>query len=71
MLILCGFEPCVILNFKASVAETGIFHGLKIAFLQSTANKLSKNDLLVYQKTVHEDIQSRLFQVHNRKRSES
>ena len=28
-------------------------------------------DLLVYQKTVHEDIQSRLFQVHNRKRRES
>jgi hypothetical protein len=26
-LILCGFEPCVLLNFKASAAETGIFHG--------------------------------------------
>ena len=55
----------------ASAAETGIFHGLKIAFLESTGHKLSTNDLLVYQKTVHEDIQSRLFQVHNRKRSES
>ena len=33
--------------------------------------KLSTNDLLVYQKTVHEDIRSRLFQVHNRKRRES
>jgi hypothetical protein len=66
-LILCGFEPCVLLNFKASAAETGIFHGLKIAFLESTVNKLSTNDLLVYQETVHEDIQSRLFQVHNRK----
>jgi hypothetical protein len=52
------------LNFKASAAETGIFHGLKIVFLESTVNKLSTNDLLVYQKTVHEDIQSRLFQVH-------
>jgi hypothetical protein len=31
----------------------------------------STNDLLVYQKTVHEDIQSRLFQVHNLKRRES
>jgi hypothetical protein len=34
-------------------------------------HKLSINDLLVYQDTVHEDIQSRLFQVHNRKRRES
>jgi hypothetical protein len=29
-LILCGFELFVPLNFKASAAETGIFHGLKI-----------------------------------------
>jgi hypothetical protein len=43
------------LNFKASAAETGTFHGLKIAFLESTVHKLSINDLLVYQKTVHED----------------
>jgi hypothetical protein len=39
--------------------------------LESTVHKLSINDLLVYQKTVHEDIQSRLFRVHNRKRRES
>jgi hypothetical protein len=38
------------LNFKASPAETGIFHGLKIAFLESTGHQLSTNDLLVYQK---------------------
>ena len=69
--MLCGFEPCVLLNFKASAAETGICQGLKIAFLESTGHKLSTNDLFVYQKTVHEDIQSRLFQVHNRKRRES
>ena len=55
----------------ASAAETGIFHGLKIVFLESTCHKLSTNDLLVFQKKVHEDIQSRLFQVHNRKRRES
>jgi hypothetical protein len=42
------------LNFKASAAETGIYHGLKIAFLESTVHKLSTNDLLVYQKTVHD-----------------
>ena len=70
-LILCGFEPCVLLNFKACAAETGIYDGLKIAVLQSVVHNLSNNDIVVYQKTVHEDIQSRLFQVHNRKRRES
>ena len=54
-LILCGFEHCVLLNFKASAAETGIFHGLKIVFLESTVRRLSVDSLLVYQKTVHED----------------
>jgi hypothetical protein len=39
--------------------------------VESTVHKLSTNDLLVYQKTVHDDIQSRLFRVHNRKRRES
>jgi hypothetical protein len=39
--------------------------------LESTVHMLSNNDLLVYQKTVHEDIQSRLFQVYKRKRRES
>jgi hypothetical protein len=43
------------LNFKASAAEIGIFHGLKTIFLESTVLKLSIKDLLVYQKTVHED----------------
>jgi hypothetical protein len=58
------------IEFQASAAETGICHGLKIAFLESTGHKRSTNDLFVYQKTVHEDIQSRLFHVHNRKRRE-
>jgi hypothetical protein len=43
------------LHFKASAAETGIYHGLKIAFLESTIHKLSTNYLFVYQKAVHED----------------
>ena len=43
----------------------------KNCILESTIHKLSTDALLVYQKTVHEDIQSRLFQVHNRKRRES
>ena len=64
------FEPDVVLNFKATAAETGIFHGLKIEFLESTVHRLSTNALLVYQKTVREDIQSRLFQVDIRKRRE-
>ena len=59
------------MNFKASAAETGTYHGLRIPFLESTVHKLSTNDLLVYQKPVHEDIQSRLFQVKLRKRRES
>ena len=52
---ICGFEPSVLLNFKASAAEIGIYHDLKILNLESTVHKLSTNDLLVYQKTVHED----------------
>jgi hypothetical protein len=43
------------LNFKASAAETGIYHGLKIVFLESTVNKLSIDALFVYHYTVHED----------------
>jgi hypothetical protein len=54
-LILCCFEHCVFLNFKASAAETGIFHGLEFVFFQSTVHRLSVDSLLVYQKTVHED----------------
>jgi hypothetical protein len=56
------------IEFQGLCSSTGIFHGLKTIFLESTFHKLSTNDLLVYQKTVYEDIQSRLFQVHNRKR---
>ena len=37
-----------LLNFKASAAETGIFHGLKTIFLESTVHKLSTNALLLY-----------------------
>ena len=87
MIYKAGYSRCIIekdvkvnimrfrtlrsIEFKASAAETGIYHGLKIAFLESTVHMLSTNDLLVYQKTVHDDIQSRLFRVHNRKRRES
>jgi hypothetical protein len=59
------------IEFEGSAAETGIYRDVKIVFLESMVHKLSTNDLLVYQKTVHEDIQSKLFQVHNRKRRES
>jgi hypothetical protein len=37
-LILCCFVPCVLLNFKASAAESGIYHGLKTKFLESTVH---------------------------------
>ena len=43
------------MNFKASAAETGIYHGLKIVFLESMVHRLSVDAWLVYQKTVHED----------------
>ena len=52
---LCGFEPCVLLNFMASAAEIGIYHDLKIVILEFAVHKLSTYDLLVYQKTVHKD----------------
>ena len=55
MLILCCFEPDVLLNFKAHVAETLIYHGLKIVLLESTVHKLSIDVLLVYHYTIHED----------------
>ena len=67
-LILRGFEPCVLLNFKASAAETGIFHALKIVFLESTVHRLSVVDLSSCLKRQSMKIQSSLFQVHNRKR---
>jgi hypothetical protein len=49
------FEPDVILNFKAPVAETWIYHGLKIIFLESTFHKFSNDPLFVYHNTIHED----------------
>jgi hypothetical protein len=49
------FEPCVLLYFKAPVAETWIYHGLKIIFLESTVHKISIDALFVYHYTVHED----------------
>ena len=49
------FEPDVLLNFKAPVAETSIYAGPKIVFLESTVHRLSVNALLVYQTIVHED----------------
>ena len=57
------FEGLCSENWKFSRSENCIF-GIN-------GHKLSTNDLPVYQKTVHEDKQSRLFQVHNRKRCES
>jgi hypothetical protein len=36
------------MNFKASAAETGIYHDLKIVFLESTVHKLSIDALFVY-----------------------
>ena len=32
------FRTCVLLNFKASAAETGIFHVMKTIFLESTVH---------------------------------
>jgi hypothetical protein len=43
------------LSIKAPAAEIGIYHDLKIVILEFTVHELSTNDLLVYQKTVHED----------------
>jgi hypothetical protein len=43
------------LNFNASAAETGIYHGLKTIFLESTVHRISVDPLVVYQKTVLED----------------
>ena len=43
MLILCRFEPYVLSNFKVAVAKTGIYHRLKILYLESTFDMLSVN----------------------------
>ena len=66
-LILCGFEHCVPLNFKASAAETGIFHGRQIVFLESTVHRLLSIPSPCIKKQSMK-MQSSLFQVHNRKR---
>ena len=68
-LILCVFEHCVLLNFKASAAETGIYHSLEIVFLESTVHRLSVDTLLFYSCINKQSmkIQSRLFQVRHRK----
>jgi hypothetical protein len=52
---LFRIKPDVLLNFKVRVAETWIYAGLKIVFLESTVHRLSVDALLVYQKIVHED----------------
>jgi hypothetical protein len=54
-LILCRFEPDVLLNFKAPVEETWIYYGLKFVFLKSTVHKLSIDGLFMYHYTIHED----------------
>ena len=59
------------IEFQGPCSRNWNFSRSEIAFLECTFHKLSTNALLVYQKTVHEDIQSRLFRVHNRKRRES
>jgi hypothetical protein len=46
-LILCSFEPYLLLNFKAPVAETWICASLKIVSLESMINSLSVDALLV------------------------
>jgi hypothetical protein len=46
--IMLQFEPDVLSNFKDPVAETWIYHGLKIVFLESTVHKLSIDALFVY-----------------------
>jgi hypothetical protein len=45
----------ILLNFKAPVAETWIYHGLKIVFLESSVDKLSIDALLVNHYTINDD----------------
>ena len=59
------------IEFQGLCSRNWNYSRSEIAILESTGHKVSTNNLFVYQKTVHEDIQSRLFQVHNRKRRES
>jgi hypothetical protein len=49
------FFQHVLLNFKDPVAETWIYAGPKIVFLEYPVHRLSVDALLEYQKTVHED----------------
>jgi hypothetical protein len=59
------------IEFQGLCSRNWNFSRSENYILESTFNKLSTNDLIVYQKSVYEDIQSRLFQVHKRKRHES
>ena len=59
------------IEFQGLCSRNRNFSRSENYILESTFLKLSTNDLLVYQKSVYEDIQSRLFQVHKRKRRES
>ena len=55
-LILYCFEPYVLLNLKAPVAKTWIYHGLNIAFLESAIRRLSVDHaLFVHHQTVRGD----------------
>jgi hypothetical protein len=49
------FRTWCSIEFQGPVAETWIYHGLTILFLESTVHKLSIAALLVYHYTVHED----------------
>jgi hypothetical protein len=53
--IICCFEPDVLSNFKAFVAEIRIWASLKIVFLESTVHKLSVDASLVHYLAVRGD----------------
>jgi hypothetical protein len=46
--IICCFEPDVLWNFKAFVAETRIWGSLKIIFLESMVHRLSVDGSFVH-----------------------
>ena len=64
------YEPGVLSNFKAFVAERRIWASLKIVFLQSTVHKLSVDALFVHDNAVRGG-KKHVFQLCNRKRRES
>ena len=53
--IICCFEPDVLSNFKALVAEIRIWASLKIVFLESTVHKLSVDASFVHHYAVRGD----------------